>query len=93
MTAIARLEATSVPLKTGKVLVKAVLEATTVETTLVAAEEVALRATREATERSELIIETTSASEAEVTLESTSESLTEASVDILETEVSSFEAG
>ena len=90
--AVARLEATSVSLKTVKVVIKASLEATTLETNLVAAEDAALRATGYVTERSKLIIETTSASEAEVTLKRASESIAEVSADVLETEVSSFEA-
>ena len=62
------------------------------ETNLVAGEDGLLRAAGDTTESSELIIETTSASETEVTLESSSESVAEATADILETEVSSFEA-
>ena len=90
--AVARLEATSVSLKTAKVVIKASLEATTLETNLVAAKDAALRATGYVTERSKLIIETTSASEAEVTLKRSSESIAEVSADVLETYVSSFEA-
>ena len=90
--AVARLEATSVSLKTVKVGIKASLEATLLETKLVAAEDTALRATGYLTERSKLIIETTSASEAEVTLKRSSESSAEVSADVLETDVSSFKA-
>ena len=62
------------------------------ETNLVAAENSSLRAAGDLTERSKLIIETLSASETEVTLERSSESSAESLADILETEVSSFEA-
>jgi hypothetical protein len=69
-----------VPLNTTKVVGKAILEA-------------AKAIAREASESTEVIVETTSASKGEVTIESSSESLAETSVDALETEVSAFEAG